>query len=71
MGMIGGSLAYVDFVVDWLGVMIVVGVFVYFKGLDGECSVFVEDFFIGFYMIDLQENELLMVISIFLLLEGI
>lgn len=64
MGTIGGSLAHADPAADWPGVMIAAGASIHLKGPDGERSVPAEDFFTGFYMTELQENELLTAISI-------
>ena len=64
MGTIGGSLAHADPAADWPGVMIAAGAVIHLKGPDGERSVPAEDFFTGFYMTDLEDNELLTAISI-------
>ncbi|NRA51150.1 MAG: xanthine dehydrogenase family protein subunit M [Phaeodactylibacter sp.] len=70
MGTIGGSLAHADPAADWPGVMIAARAAIHLKGPDGERSVPAEDFFTGFYMTDLQENELVTAISIPLPAEG-
>jgi carbon-monoxide dehydrogenase medium subunit len=64
MGTLGGSLAHADPAADWPGVMIAAGAVIELKGPDGERSVPAEDFFTGFYMTDLRENELLTAIRI-------
>lgn len=64
-GMLGGSFVYVDLVVDWLVMMLVVNVKIIIVNLKGECQVDVGDFFQGFYMIVLDEGELIISVEIF------
>ncbi len=58
-GTIGGSLAHADPSADWPAVMIATNASIVLKGPDGERTIAAEDFFTGFYMTELAENEII------------
>ncbi len=58
-GTLGGSLAHADPSADWPAVMIATNATIVVKGPQGERSIAAEDFFTGFYMTELAENEII------------
>ncbi len=59
MGTVGGNIAHGDAANDHPAVMIALRAEVAITGKDGERTVPIDDFFMGFYMTAVQENEIL------------
>lgn len=59
MGTLGGSLAHADPAADWPAVIIASKATVVVKGPNGQREIGAEDFFTGFYMTALAEDEIL------------
>ncbi|MCI5083306.1 MAG: xanthine dehydrogenase family protein subunit M [Saprospiraceae bacterium] len=59
VGTIGGSLAHADPAADWPALMLATEAHIDLLGPKGERSVAAEDFFTGFYMTDLGEDEII------------
>ena len=64
MGTIGGNIAHGDAANDHPAVMIALNAKVEITGKDGSRVVPIDDFFFGFYMTAIQENEILTAIHI-------
>lgn len=64
MGTLGGNLAHGDAANDHPAVMIALDAQVEITGEEGKRTVGIDDFFMGFYMTAIQENELLTEIQI-------
>lgn len=58
-GTLGGSLAHADPAADWPAIMLAAEATIVVKGPDGERHIAAADFFNGFYMTDLGEEEIL------------
>ena len=63
-GTIGGSMAHADPAADWPAALMAAGASVVVKGPNGSRTIAIGDFFQGFYMTALAENEIITEIRI-------
>ena len=63
-GTLGGSIAHADPAADWPAVVLASDATIVVKGPNGERHIDAIDFFVGFYMTALQENELILEIRV-------
>lgn len=63
-GTLGGSLAHADPAADWPAVMIAANAQIELQGPNGSRSVAADDFFTGFYMTALEDNEIITAVRI-------
>ena len=63
-GTLGGSLAHADPAADWPAVMIAAHARIEIRGAKGTRTVAADDFFTGFYMTALEDNEIITAIRI-------
>ncbi|MCB0559385.1 MAG: xanthine dehydrogenase family protein subunit M [Lewinellaceae bacterium] len=63
-GTLGGSLAHADPAADWPAVMIAAHAHIELRGPNGSRTVAADDFFTGFYMTALAEDEIITAIRI-------
>ncbi len=59
MGTLGGSIAHADPAADWPAVLLALDASIELKGPNGHRSVPATEFFTGFYMTALEENEII------------
>ncbi|MEM8909989.1 MAG: xanthine dehydrogenase family protein subunit M [Bacteroidota bacterium] len=64
VGTIGGSIAHADPATDWPAVILASGGSIELQGPDGSRTVTANDFFLGLFMTDLEENEIITAIRI-------
>ncbi len=59
VGTIGGSIAHADPAADWPAVLLALGATIQVQGPKGKRSIPADEFFTGFYMTALQDNEII------------